>query len=112
MQYEFEDEEGNSFLVDFPMGKAPGEPGDWVTLPGGLRARRLLPTLSPPNVPADRHFESTSMPRWYPFHRQAGGEFSPDGKPRFESWKQVEETVKRANAHGEGLVYEGEREIS
>lgn len=56
---------------------------------------------------APRHFKTTQLPRWYKYHRMAGGEFDAEGNCLFTSRAQIRETLAVANDHGENLTYDG-----
>lgn len=102
--YPYRDEAGNGFEVYANMGEAPGTIGEWVEF-DGFKAQRLPPQLQPATV--KKHMRETrNLPKWYPFHRKAGGSFGPNGECRFESMAQVKETMAVANHHGEEVVWD------
>ena len=53
-----------------------------------------------------------SLPKNYPPHLAAGGKTLPDGTCITTSRAEVERTIGAANDQGEGLVWDGFREIS
>ena len=57
------------------------------------------------SVAPDIGFESRQLPRNWQHHKDAGGEFSPDGKPIFGDRKQIEESMARARGE-EGTFIE------
>ena len=67
----------------------------------GRRLRRTFAAVQA-CTPADRHFASPSLPRWYPHHC---GAFDTKGRPLFEGRRQVDETLARANGEGDELEY-------
>lgn len=85
MIYVFTADDGSTIEVERPMTEAP-DFGSTVKR-GGKTYTRRLQRISPPMVRRDCHIESHSRPRWDPNHK---GDFSPDGKPRFSSWSQVQ----------------------
>lgn len=56
-------------------------------------------TVAAPTRPSlrDGRFESRQLPRWDPIHKAGGGEFSPDGKPRFHSRQEAREYARRVS---------------
>ena len=97
MKYEFESDGGQRILVDLPMAEAP-DIGEERKGPDGTIYRRVY---SKPQVCGAHSgstkwptFESSALPRNWEYHK---GEFSPDGKPRFDSRKQIDEALAREN---------------
>jgi hypothetical protein len=103
MQYEFENRDGGRILVDLPMDEAPAF-GEECRGPDGRVYRRVysIPHLCGAHAGSTKwpRFESSALPRNWEFHT---GEFSPSGKPRFESRKQIDEALTRENAVSEDL---------
>ena len=85
MKYEFESDGGQRILVDLPMAEAP-DIGEERKGPDGTIYRRVY---SKPQV-CGAHSGSSN----WEYHK---GEFSPDGKPRFDSRKQIDEALAREN---------------
>ena len=117
-RYPFVDPDGLEFEVTCDMCDAerllPPIDGKFYRLNHfeGRTGKRLVPALQRATVSKPRHFEARTLPPNYKYHKLAGGEFDPKtGRPRFGSWQDIERTVAVANAHGESLVYDGEREI-
>ena len=57
------------------------------------------------SVAPDIGFQSYQLPRNWKHHKDAGGEFAPDGKPIFGDRKQIEESMARARGE-EGTTIE------
>lgn len=103
--WRYESDDGIPLEVDVPEGQRPPArvrhegreyfPA-WEGADVAAIRRELGMVLNVPARPSlrDGRFESRSLPRWDPHHR---GEFSPDGKPRFESRSQAHEYARRVS---------------
>ena len=56
--------------------------------------------------------KTRNLPKHYPYHAAAGGEFAEDGTCIVKDYDQIRRTVAIANDHGEGIVWDGFKEIS
>jgi hypothetical protein len=56
------------------------------------------------SVEPDIGFESYQLPRNWKHHKDAGGEFAPDGKPIFGDRKQIEESMARARGEDDTTI--------
>ena len=99
MEYEFEHRKsGDRIVVDAPMDESP-DIGAPVEGPDGRTYHRVysVPVICGAHAGSTKwpRVESSALPRWWKHHT---GEFSPSGKPRFESRNQIDEACKRENA--------------
>lgn len=101
MLYEFQCPDGELILLPYSPDDAP-DIGEVVVTSEGVRARRIPST---PEIKGAHEgstawprFESHQLPRNWKHHK---GEFSPEGKPRFNSKQEIKEACARAS-HLEG----------
>jgi len=96
MIYEFLEVKPNGVLgaakdLEFHHSEVPGI-GERITVDGTMYQR--IPSLTQARVDdfMDEPFVSHSLPKNYEPHKKAGGKFTKDGKPVFESKRQVSRT--------------------
>jgi hypothetical protein len=100
MIYQFRADDGSMAEVEMDVADAPsiGEP----LVLGGVTYKRIPSVLQVcgAHEGSTRHprFESHQLPRHWRYHK---GEFSPSGKPRFSSRKEVDEAMARCR-HNDG----------
>jgi hypothetical protein len=106
MLYPFQSPDGSVVELEYAPDDAP-EIGAIVLGADGVKYRRLA---SMPQIHGARdgssnfpRFESNQLPRWWTHHK---GEFSPEGKPRFENRKQINEAMARARHCGTEIEYD------
>lgn len=104
MLYPFQASDGSHVELEYAPDDAPaiGE----VVCVEGKTYRRLasMPQIHGAHEGSSNwpRFESTQMPRNWIHHR---GEFSPSGKPRFDSRRQIDEAMARAREAGTEMEY-------
>ena len=103
MLYEFQCPDGRVMTMAYSPDEAP-DIGEVVVTSEGVRARRI-PSL--PEIKGAKdgsinwpRFESHQLPRYWKHHK---GEFSKEGKPRFDTKKQIDEACSRAE-HADGTT--------
>jgi hypothetical protein len=84
---------GERVEFDLPMKEAP--PVGTVVKRNGKDYVRVVDRVQT-RTPATRSFVSHSLPRNYKHHADAGGKFNEQGKPVFDSMRQVRETSARS----------------
>ena len=99
--YEFENVETGERVEHFFEVKDAPEIGAQVAV-GTALVRRLPPSARIQPI-FDRHFSSSALPRWWPYHDRHD---KKTGKCLFNSQREVDEALARANHHGECAIYD------
>lgn len=91
--YEFETENGTIIEEFFTMKDAPEATGDWMSL-RGEKCKRIISRHEPSVI--DNAHVSSSLPRKGTGIEKVWDKFTPEGKPYFESNKDVVEFQSRS----------------
>jgi len=104
MIYEFRDDEGHVIELELSPHEAPDIGAERIV--NGRVFKRIASRVQVAGAHEGStkfpRFESSQLPKWWAHHR---GEFSPTGKPRYSSRKEVEEDMARARQAGTEIEY-------
>lgn len=105
MLYPFQAPDGSTVEIEYAPDDAPAI-GEVVLADDGQKVVRIA---SRPQIHGARdgssnfpRFESSQLPRWWKHHK---GEFSPTGKPRYNSRREIDEDCARAREAGTEIEY-------